>query len=77
MTMTNAVITVTPCEVLIANPSLNPVISLKALAFMMNLVPSLKDWSLGPIMKRIKPLIRNITPTDTIMNVTGEARFTR
>ena len=55
-TTRNAVITVTPCEVLIARPSFRPVIFLKARAFMMKRSPSLKFWSFGPITKRISPL---------------------
>ena len=63
-TTTTAVTTVMPCVVLSASPSSSPVISLKSRAEMMKRSPSAKLWSSGPMMKRTRPFMMNITPIE-------------
>jgi len=72
-----ATTTVSNWEDFIARPSLNPVISLKARALMINRSPSKKFWSFGPMIKRTTPFITNITPTDAITMRIGGALVSR
>ena len=61
---------VIPWVVLSVRPSLRPVIFLKVRAFKINLSPSKKFLSPGPIINLINPPVKNITPIDTIKLMT-------
>ena len=65
------VVIVIAWEVLRPKPSFKPVIALNSLTVNMNRTPSLKLWSLGPIMKRISPAVKNITPIEAIRKIIG------
>ena len=56
--------------VFIAKPSLKPVKLLNVLAFSKNLSPSEKFLSPGPIINLTKPLVKNITPIETMRVIT-------
>ena len=67
-------IIVTPCVDFMARPSSKPVNILKSFAFKINLSPSIKFLSPGPMMNLINPPVKNITPIENALEKVEQLR---
>ena len=58
-------------DVFSPKPSSNPVKALNSLTLNINRTPSLKFWSLGPIINLIKPAVKNNSYTNKVYEFVG------